>query len=246
MGYASAIIARRLKVSRTSVYQYVSIEHLSEPIGRKRVSSQPDPFVDYLAQRWQAGCRNDSQLWREIRQQGYAGTRKQVAPWACERRDYPARTTQTKYLVPQSPASSQLRRVSAAADQAALPAARRLVWLFLKHSDQLEPDELILRDQLLAHPVLQQAKKLAPDFQRFLQLRQPTAFDTWLTACETAGIPEFANLAAGMRKAYSAVKAAFASQYSFQMLRHLAAFTRTRARVPVGGGSERGKRVASS
>jgi transposase len=43
---------------------------------------------------------------------------------------------------------------------------------------------------------------------------QPSAFDTWLTACETAGILESVNLAAGMRKTYSAVKAAFTSPHS--------------------------------
>jgi transposase len=95
-----------------------------------------------------------------------------------------------------------------------LPAARRLVWLFLKHSDQLEPDELKLRDQLLVHPVLKQAKKLAQDFQRDLQLRKRRLFDVWLKECEEAKIPEFANLAAGMRKTYSAVKAAFTSEHS--------------------------------
>jgi len=77
-----------------------------------------------------------------------------------------------------------------------------------------EPDELKLREQLLTHPVLQQAKKLAQDFQRYLQRRQPSAFDTRLTACETTGIPEVVNLAAGLRKTYSAVKVAFTSPHS--------------------------------
>jgi transposase len=207
-------IARRLKLSRTTVYRYLSIRDLSEPVTRHRKPSQLDSFIDYLAQRWQAGCRNASQLWREIQPQGYTGSRRQVAQWAYERREAPAHTTPAKYLMQSPQASDQLRTISLAADVTALPAARRLVWLFLKHSDQLEADELKLRDQLLSHPVLQQAKKLAQDFQRYLQLRQPAAFDTWLIACETAGIPEFANLAAGMRKTYSAVQAAFTSQHS--------------------------------
>ncbi len=213
-GYTICAIARRLQLSRTTVYRYLSIRDLSKPVARHRKSSQLDPFAAYLTQRWQAGCRNASQLWREIQQQGYPGTRKQVAQWAYERRERPARSTPLKHLVAQPETGGQLRTISQVANQVALPAARRLVWLFLKHSDQLEPDELQLRDQLLAHPVLQQAKKLAQDFQRHLQLRQPSAFDIWLTACESAGISEFANLAAGMRKTYSAVKAAFTSQHS--------------------------------
>ena len=213
-GHTSGAIARRLKMSRTTAYRYLSIDNLSVPIDRQRSPSQLDPFVDYLSLRWQAGCRNASQLWREIQQQGYPGTRKQVAQWAYERRERPAHTTPVQYLDQQPQARGQLRTLSEVADQPALPAARRLVWLFLKHSDQLEPAELKLRDQLLVHPVLMQAKKLAQDFQRYLQLRQPSAFDTWLKDCETAGIPEFANLAAGMRKTYPAVQAAFMSQHS--------------------------------
>ncbi|CAG1006725.1 hypothetical protein ANAEL_03451 [Anaerolineales bacterium] len=213
-GYTICGIARRLKLSRTTVYRYLSIRDLSEPVTRHRKPSQLDSYTDYLAQRWLAGCRNASQLWREIQPQGYTGSRRQVAQWAYERRENPAHTTPAKYLMQSPQASDQLRTISTAAGVAALPAARRLVWLFLKHSDQLEPDELKLRDQLLNHPILQQAKKLAQDFQHYLQLRQPSAFDTWLIACETAGIPEFANLAAGMRKTYSAVQAAFTSQHS--------------------------------
>ncbi len=142
------------------------------------------------------------------------GTRKQGAQWAYERRESPAPSTPLKHLVSQPAVTDPFRIISPALNHATLPAARRLVWVFLKHSDQLEPDELKSRDQLLVHPVLAQAKQLAQDFQRLLQSRQPSAFDAWLKSCETAGTPEFANLAAGMRRTYAAVPAAFTSNYS--------------------------------
>lgn len=72
----------------------------------------------------------------------------------------------------------------------------------------------MLRDRLLAHPMLTQAKKLAQDFQRLAQKRKSRRFGTWLKACEMAAIPELANLAAGMRQDYSAVKAALSSAWS--------------------------------
>jgi transposase len=114
-GYTILGIARRLKLSRTTVYRYLSIPDQSEPVMRRRKPSQLDPFVDYLTQRWRAGCRNASQLWREIQQQGFAGCRRQVAQWAYERREQPAHSTPARYLVPSPRASGQLRTISAAA-----------------------------------------------------------------------------------------------------------------------------------
>ncbi|HEX7586734.1 MAG TPA: transposase [Anaerolineae bacterium] len=94
-----------------------------------------------------------------------------------------------------------------------MPAARRLVWLLLKHTDQLESDELSLRDELLTHPVLAQARKLAQDFQRIIRQRQVRSFETWCAACAKSKIPELVNLAAGMLQD-PAVKAACCSKWS--------------------------------
>ncbi len=95
-----------------------------------------------------------------------------------------------------------------------MPASRRLVWLFLKHSDQLDPQDLQLRDQLLLHPTLQKARQLARDFQRIVRECQLQAFDLWLQSCETANIPELANFATELRQDYSAVRAALTLPWS--------------------------------
>ena len=72
-GYTILGIAHRLKLSRKTVYRYLTIRDLSASTTRHRKPSQLDPFVAYLTQRWLASCRNASQLWREIQQQGYTG-----------------------------------------------------------------------------------------------------------------------------------------------------------------------------
>lgn len=213
-GYSQRAIARQLNLHRGTVSRYLAASSLTPPAARRRKPSQLDPFVDYLTQRWQAGCRNAAQLWREIQQQGYPGTRKQVVQWAYERRESPAPNTPRQHLVSPPAGGDPFWIKRPAIQPVALPVAHRLVWLFLKHHDQLEPDELNLRNQLLGHPALAQAKRLAQDFQRFLQARQPHALDEWLNACETIGSPEFVNLAMGMRRSYAAVKAAFTFAYS--------------------------------
>ena len=64
------------------------------------------------------------------------------------------------------------------------------------------------------HPVLAQACQLAQDFQRMVREREDQAFEGWLQECEASNIPEFVNLANGMRKDYLAVLAALCSNWS--------------------------------
>lgn len=213
-GHNIRAIARRLHLSRTTVYRYLSMSRWPEPAARKRRPSMLEPFVDYLTRRWHEGCRNAVQLWREIRARGYPGTRRQVTQWVYERRASPARTTPTKYVAPQARSGKPLFTLDEAADQAPLPVSRRLVWLFLRPPEQIEPTDLTLREQLLAHPRLAQAQGLAQDFQRLVRERRSRGLPGWLKACETSAIPELVNFATGLRQDYAAVKAALRSPWS--------------------------------
>ena len=90
-------ICRSLGMSREAVRRYVHADSFPE---RRRPARQPsilDPFEPYLGKRWQEGLRNASQLWREIREQGYPGTPKRVLEWARQRREEPAPTTPGRY-----------------------------------------------------------------------------------------------------------------------------------------------------
>jgi transposase len=212
-GQPISTIAHQLRLSRTTVYRYLAMRTVPERNPHPRRASILDPFVEYLSQRWRAGCRNASQLWREIQPQGYPGTRKQVMAWVYERREQPGRTTPRKYLQPSTRSGAQLISHDATADRAPWPAARRLVWLLLKRTDQLTPEEVRRRDDLLTQPVLRQAQQLAQEFQRIVRQRRARSLEAWLAACEKSKIPELINLAAGMRRD-SAVKAACRSKWS--------------------------------
>jgi transposase len=213
-GHTIRTIARQLKMSRMTVYRYLSLSEYPERTQHKRQRSQLDPFVKYLTQRWQAGSRNASQLWREIKGLGYPGTRRQVAQWVYERREQPHFTTPTRYLDTRAQSAAKLIAISQVPDKAPLPVARQLVWLFLKHTNQLEPDELQLREQLLRHPILATAKNLAQEFQRMVRDHVPSGWKAWLRACDRAAIPELVNFAAGLRQDEPAVRAALKLKWS--------------------------------
>jgi len=213
-GHNILAIARRLKLSRSTVYRSLSMSEFPERAAPQARPSILDPFVANLTEHWTAGERNASELWRTIQAKGYPGTRRQVAQWVGQRREQPSLMTPTKYLERGSLARDHALAAQAAADRAPLPSARRLVWLFLKHTDQLEPEELTLRDQLLTHPVLAQARQLAQDFQSLVRERKVVALETWLMACDTAHISEFANFASGLREDAQAMSAALNSVWS--------------------------------
>ena len=168
----------------------------------------------YLSQRWQAGCRNAFQLWREIRERGYPGSARQVSRWAYAHRQYPAPTTPKKYLDENVWGQTALKSVRVPLGQQRLPVARRLVWLFLHSRAALEPKEKTLHDNLTKHPRLARGWKLVQDFQQLVREREPQRFEDWLQACEKSQITELVNLAKGMRKDYQAVKAALSSAWS--------------------------------
>jgi len=207
-------IARQLSKSPTTTYKYLAMPEFPQQIARKPMSSILDPYRDYLSRRWQEGCRNARQLWREIRQRGYPGTYRQVSRWAYERRQSPAPTTPRKHLEVNHQGQLELSAIRPHQEKQRLPVARRLVWLFLHPIEKLDEKEMLLRQHLMNHPVLQQGCELVYAFQRMVHRREVHKFADWLQACETSKIPEFVNLAMGMKKDDDAIKAALSSQWS--------------------------------
>src|SRR6266516_3993573 len=70
-----ANMARQLRVSRQTIYNYLQMK---QPPERTRINQEGqrliDPHKDYLMQRWNEGCRSAQQMYREIKEQGYPGS----------------------------------------------------------------------------------------------------------------------------------------------------------------------------
>jgi transposase len=78
-GHTILAIAQRLKLSRSTVYRYLSMSEFPEQVAPQARPRILDPFITDLTERWVAGERNASALWRAIQVKGYPGTRRQVA-----------------------------------------------------------------------------------------------------------------------------------------------------------------------
>jgi transposase len=79
-GLSIRTIARSLGLRGPRVRRYLQVESLPEtaPRSRSPVKSKLDPFVPYVLKRWNEGEFNGTQLYREIRDQGYTGSRPLV------------------------------------------------------------------------------------------------------------------------------------------------------------------------
>ncbi len=205
-------IAHQFKMSRATATAFAAAPVFPERAANRAQSSGIDPYLPLLAERWQAGCTNASQRWREIHAQGYAGGRRQVARWMQQQRMEPAATAPKKYGF--HPQDADLRSGHTGTTPPALAAPRQLVWLLLRKPTQLTDADAATLAHLQQHPEVQRAYELAHDFQAMVRQRKPEAFDAWLKACARSGIPEFQSFAKGLAQEYPSIRAALSEPWS--------------------------------
>ncbi len=83
-----ANIARQVGISRQSVYAYLK---MTEPPARTCIHRQYkpliDPYKEYLVKRWNDGCRNAQEVYRELKEQGYTGSDQPIARFFAQFRE---------------------------------------------------------------------------------------------------------------------------------------------------------------
>ena len=78
-GHSQKAISEMLGIQRKTIRRFLRAGEFPERSRPKRKPSRVDPFRSFLERRWAEGCHNATQLWREIREQGYRGARGMVA-----------------------------------------------------------------------------------------------------------------------------------------------------------------------
>ncbi|MGA2571350.1 MAG: transposase [Terracidiphilus sp.] len=79
-GVSQREIGRQCGLSRKTVRRFVHAQGFPERKQRHRFSSV-DPHRNYLEIRWQQGCDNSAQLWRELRARSFAGRPHTLRDW---------------------------------------------------------------------------------------------------------------------------------------------------------------------
>jgi transposase len=206
-----AAIARRLQVSRPTVYRYLAMPQPPQR-QRSRHRGQPliAPFTPYLRRRWNAGCRNAQQLWRELAAQGHWPARRTVERYVGQLRRETGTRFKFRHAAP-APLYAEDQDESRPAPLTAFRAAR----LFLANpADQRSSDPTLLAHLLRLDPVMPHAYHHVQTFCRMIRERRGHAFDAWTAAVQQTGVKELRAFVKGLLKDAAAVRAGLSLVWS--------------------------------
>jgi transposase len=174
-------------------------------VGRPHVIA---PYTPYLVQRWNDGCRNATQMWRELREQGYPHALRTVVRFVGQLRQ----DTGVAYKfhhVPSAPVYTVERERKR--PLTALQAAR----LWTCPPEQHGAWQAAYVTHLCAtHEVMARTFAQVQTFATMVRQRHGDVFDTWLVEVQAHGTAELQTFAAGLQRDYVAVKAGLTLPYS--------------------------------
>jgi transposase len=202
-------IAQQMGMGRQTVRRYLNHGAFPEITLRRRMPSILDRWEPYLLGRWQAGCHNALQLYREIHEQGYAGSCPLVSRWAARyRKEHPDPPTAVAATTPEPPATqiqSSRRRLSPS--QAA--------WLLVQPPADLTEEEHAALDKLQkAVAEVATAYTLAQDFIRMVRERTVDALADWIARAAASSVAELGSFATGLQRDLAAVTSGLSLPWS--------------------------------
>ena len=209
IGLPLSQIAQRLGMTWTTARKFAEAETFPERAVTKPRASQIDRYTPHLERRWSEGCTNASQLWREIVDAGYTGTRKQVARWAAHQRTLPASATPRTYQLRQA----QLKPMNVYATTR-LPSPRELVWVMLREAKRLKVAEHGILAHLQQDEEMAEAYAFGQSFQQMMRERQADKLEAWYDGCRKAQSSELRNFATSLQREEPVIGAAFREQWS--------------------------------
>lgn len=213
-GMKMLAICRATGMSRGAVRRYVHADSFPE---RRRHPPQPsmlDPFMPYLARRWEEGCHVAMQLWREIEEQGYPGSPGRVLQWARQRRREPAPSTPGRYVDSmRRKTSKNSKRLSGKPSRPL--SSRKLAWMMACDPEALSSDERhALERAMEACADVAAIYPLMQKFSEMVRSREAGEFEGWLKESLSCGVKGFETFAIGLRREQRAVEAALSLPYS--------------------------------
>lgn len=190
-GLGNAEIARRVGLTARTLENWQK-NGFPEAGRRRKRPSTFDPYARYVLSRWEQGCTNGLQIYREIKEQGYTGTEKTVY----------------RFLVP-------LRRNQQVIQKAVVPhsplqdfSAKDAVWLFVRGPAKLnEKEQATLTAICQASETARTTYQLVQEFRDMLHTRSGERLDDWLSSVKASQIRELQSFVTGVDRDKAAVVA---------------------------------------
>lgn len=207
-GVGPATIARKVGVTRQTIWRWLRVGVFPVRAPQAPRVRMIAPYEPYLRERWQAGCQNARQLWREVQAQGFGGGKESVRRLVVTWRTTPARPGPPRRHVPVPP-----QVVPPPPTRTRSP--RQARWLLLHADDQLPPELQAYRAALLAtEPAIVEAQMLTMEFCRLVRERDAAAFSSWRQAAQRSGLPEMQEFARVLERDRAAVENALRYEWS--------------------------------
>jgi transposase len=202
-------IAQHMGMGRQTVRRYLNHGAFPEITRRRKLPSILDRWEPYLLERWQAGCHNALQLYREIREQGYVGSCPLVSRWAARYRKEQPETPKAVSAATPAPSSIQvqstMRRLSPS----------QVAWLLVQQPADLTEDEHVALDKLQkAVGEIATAYTLAQDFVHMVRERTVDALADWIARAAASCVAELSSFATGLQRDLAAVTAGLSLPWS--------------------------------
>ena len=169
-GISQSDVARQLDVSLRTVQRWIRAGVFPERTPRHYPHSA-EPYDDYLNRRLGEGCRNVTQLFRELKQRGFAGHYSSVWKWLDQNRSPKESRTKTK---------ATASRIS----------PRHAAWLMLKEPESAKS---YLEHLYRASPEIAKLAQVAREFFRIIRHRDLQAWVPWLASTEDTPLAAFAS-----------------------------------------------------
>ena len=196
-GLTQREVATRMGMSERAVRTWLKRGAAPTNMRSDRRRSIFDPYAAYVLERWQAGIHEATQLYEEIRAQGFSGTVRIVQRFVQVLRDNPEKMTL-------APATAVERFSSNAA-----------TWLFIHDPKELTAEKLAELELICQYSETAcKTYALTQQFLTMLRQRRGQDFETWLQAVEASQIAELCRFAHSLCKDKDAVIAGLTLPYS--------------------------------
>ena len=190
LGFSQTAIAEQVGVAHSTVSRWLSSGTFPEQKPRPR-KMELDSHLSYLRERWEAGCHNIAQLYRELVARGYTHS-------------YWSVYEQLVRLLPEGK-----KNAAQGCDLSPPPlSSRQATFLFLRRPEELgaeDQETLALLRSL--HPEVNQAYELVQQFAHMLRARKGEQLDDWLEQVRVSQIHELQGFVLGVEPDKAAVVA---------------------------------------
>lgn len=189
-------IAKRVKVSLSTVYRIRRQDHPPEPVRLRKQASVLDRYLPYLQQRWAEGCTVAQELFPEVQQQGYRGSVGRVRSWLRQRRHLPADVG--------VPSAAPIRTT-----------AKALSWLLFREQASLNAgEEDTLQTLITAFPEFAQLRCLTAGFRQALKDKKVEGLRIWRKEVGDSDLPHLRQFSHRLGNEWAELEAACLLPYS--------------------------------